>query len=105
MMRFDLVSQQVQQFFIQSCRVVANVQQMVIIRCETGNINAIFKDLVFTAVILMVQVFANFKIMNLFVQADGDRVIIHERITGKTRNCLAEVLFKNFLYFLQVERL
>lgn len=66
-MSFDLVCQQVQHLLIKLARILADVQIVVVTGLETGDELALLKYFYFTAFAIVMQVFTNFKMVNLLV--------------------------------------
>lgn len=87
-MRLDLFCQQMQHVFVDRSRVLTDMQKVMIVGREAGDVGAVFVHPVFAFVRIVVYVFADFEMIYFFVSADGDRVIFHIRITARRRNCL-----------------
>lgn len=81
-MRFDLICKQMEQLFVQIAGIMADLEVIVFIWLKTGYQLSILKYFNFTAFAVMMQVFTNFEMVNLFIYTDSDRVIFHsEEIT------------------------
>jgi len=99
MVRFDLICQQMQQFFFQFSLVLADVQVIVFVRLKAGYYSAILKYVHFTAFAVVVQVFTNLKMMNLFIYSDTDRVIFHLLAITIRIKCSFNFLLILFLFY------
>lgn len=80
-MCFYLVRQDVQYFLLNSTWVLADLQKVMRVGSKTGDIGSIFEYLILTLSILVVQVLSYLEMMNLFVNANRNRVILHIDIT------------------------
>ena len=78
MMCLDLISQQMQQFLVYIAWILTDVQVIVTIRFKAGHQLPLLKNFDFTAFAVVVQVFTNLEMVNLFIYSDADWVIFHE---------------------------
>ena len=99
MVCLDLVGQQMQQLFIELTRILADVQVIVIVRLKAGHQLTLLKHFYFTAFAIVVQVFTNLKMMNLFIYSDTDRVIFHLLAITIRIKCSFNFLLILFLFY------
>jgi hypothetical protein len=78
---FDLVGQQMQHFLSHFPRVLADMQELVLIGLEAGHEHAIFKYPEFAFHIIVMGIFAYFEMVDFFVNTNGDGVVFHSVIT------------------------
>jgi hypothetical protein len=88
MMGLDLVSEQMQYFFVNLPRVLADLEEVVAVRRKAGDIVAILIHPVFALVVLVMGVFSHLEMMHFLVHFDFDRVIFHTLLTSKEAICV-----------------
>lgn len=66
-MGFYLVCQQMQQLLIKLARILADVEEVVRIGLKAGDELTLLKYFYFTTFAIVVQVFTNFKLVDVFV--------------------------------------
>jgi len=78
MMRLDLVSKQMQDLLFDIGRVFTDMQEIMVVRCKTGDISSVLKYPLLAFILHMMHIFSYLEMMYLFILADGDWIIIHK---------------------------
>lgn len=86
-MVFDLIGQQVKNFFVDSAGILADMQKVMIVGGKTGDIGTILENFEFAAFVVM-QILTYFEMMHRLIHTDRDRVIFHNDITTCQSYCL-----------------
>ena len=77
-MRLDLVSKQMQDLLFDIGRVFTDMQEIMVVRCKTGDISSVLKYPLLAFILHMMHIFSYLEMMYLFILADGDWIIIHK---------------------------
>ena len=78
MVRFDLVSQQMQDILVYIGWIFTDMQEIMVVRCKTGDISSVLKYPLLAFILHMMHIFSYLEMMYLFILADGDWIIIHK---------------------------
>ena len=78
MMRLDLVSKQMQDLLFDIGRVFTDMQEIMVVRCKTGDISSVLKYPLLAFILHMMHIFSYLEMMYLFILADGNWIIIHK---------------------------
>jgi hypothetical protein len=81
MVRLDLVRQHIKHFLFQFTRILADVQEQLLIRVEAGDEITVLKNAELTVFAIMMQVFAYLEMMDFLIRTDRDREIFHSLVT------------------------